>query len=73
MSEFDKLLEDVGREVFSEALNSPELIQKTIPDVLKRRLLGLLEAGQAMRDCNYINSANSMKWDAAKQAAMEGR
>jgi hypothetical protein len=25
----------------------------------------LLEAGQAMRDCNYINTTNSLRWDAA--------
>jgi hypothetical protein len=28
-------------------------------------LVEVLEAGQAMRDCNYINTANSMAWDAA--------
>lgn len=72
-SEFDKMLEDVGREVFSESINSPELIQKTIPAVLKRRLLPLLEAGQAMRNFEMEYPRSFTRWDAAKQAALEGR
>lgn len=73
-SELDGLIEKVAREVFSESLNSPELIQDTIPKVLKTRLLPLLEAGQAMRNNleaeGYFNGVGS--WDAAKRKALEG-
>ena len=74
MSEFDKLLSDLANELVAldnghgEGPNAEQILE-----VLNKKVLGLLEAGQAMRDCNYINLANSMKWDAAKQAAMEGR
>lgn len=78
MSEWAKeLLADVAREVFSESLNSPELIQKTIPAVLERRLLPLLNAGEAMRD-GVIGGSGGLKriqlaneYDAAKTAAMK--
>ena len=42
------------------------LIEDGLGSVLKKTgLAELLDAGQAMRDCNYINTANSLRWDAA--------
>lgn len=64
MSDLETLLERVAQ----EAQEPPNAY---LFNVLKRRLLPLLEAGQAMRDCNYINTTNSLAWDAAKQRAME--
>ena len=63
MSDFEKLLENVAQEL-AEPCDESRLV------ILKRRLLPLLEASQAMRDCNYINTTNSLRWDAALQAAL---
>ena len=79
MSEFDKLLEDVAREL----VNDRKLIEDGLSEnkieqyerVLKRRLLPLLEAGQAMSlaENGFEHSQCVDEWDKQKQAAMEGR
>ena len=64
MGAHEKLIREIAMEINREhhvrgfVIESAELI-------LRERLLPILEAGQAMRDCNYINDKNSMAWDAA--------
>ena len=82
MSDLEKLLEDMAIEQafcnckelgYTEGGSTVMCEHVAIASMLKRRLLPLLEAGQAMRDCNYINTANSMAWDAAWEKAKGGK
>ena len=89
MSEFDKLLEDVAREWDLHACGDDACELEgadCLAEYLKRRLLPLLEAGQAMRDDERSRMENTPRankplkrttaatlWDKQKRAAMEGR
>jgi hypothetical protein len=78
MSEFDKMLEDVAREWDLHACGDDTCELEgadCLAGYLKRRLRPLLEAGQAMYYAldGKGNSQVEIEWDAAKQAAMEGR
>jgi len=50
MSEFEKLLEDISHEVACKVSEDDTFNEDSMFDVLKRRLLPLLEAGQVMAD-----------------------
>ena len=68
MSDLEKLLRDVAHDYLTSVEQDGSLEAQLV-----RRLLPILEAGQAMRDCNYINTANSMAWNAAWEKAKGGK
>ena len=70
MTDLAKLIDDVAREY---ATSSPYC--NDLATVLKRRLLPLLEAGQAMRDSILFcpTQPECLRWDAALKAAREGK
>lgn len=63
--------EVVGHCIDSEGSNQgseDELVRHDLEEVLRRKLLALLEAGE-----RYISGdANGREWEKAKQAALEG-
>ena len=82
MSDLEKLIEDVAIEQafcnckelgYTEGGSTVMCEHVAIASMLKRRLLPLLEAGQAMRDWEpnvYENWARMQKaWDAAREKA----
>lgn len=78
-AELEKLLESVARDVakdLADGLNSGESGYTDVGAILKRRLLPLLLAGQAMRDAAENRYAGERfllerAYDAAKQKALE--
>ena len=67
MSEMEALLENVAADWW----NDDGL--KRLSDVLKRRLLPLLEAGQAMRENYYMGTGDTPRiWDDALIVAKKG-
>lgn len=68
---FEKLLENVARELAYEARLSADF-QRSADAILRRDLLPLLQAGQAMRDecaatCDFPGCNNMRAWDAERE------
>lgn len=73
MSELEELLEKLWREVAGDSDVLP-LYKDDFLAVLRRRLLPLLEAGEATANGLDISQARlKQRYDAAKQAALEGK
>ena len=76
MSDLEKLLEDVAREYWKQASIPLLPHQETVLGIMRRRLLPLLEAGQAMRE-NFWKELDDTspdipgQWDAALEKAKE--
>lgn len=70
--EMEKLLCDISVELTGP--RAPIELAYQYRDVLKNRLLPLLEAGQAMRKINSVNRKTKAHeaWDAALAAAQKG-
>lgn len=85
VNNLEKLLESVAREVAGPCRKHPDSnprichcvncdLTEAYSTVLRRKLLPLLQAGEAMRDSGmqWGNTAPT-KWDAALKAALEGK
>ena len=68
MSDLEALLENVALESFAAYDDT----YVPILEVLRRKLLPLLEAGEAMRKWKPAYE-DGQAWDAAKQSALEGK
>jgi hypothetical protein len=73
--EMRKILESVARELalMEEPAGTPnyKVVFNRYYGLLECRLLPVLEAGQAMRDCERWYPSFETAWDAALQAAKE--